>query len=80
LPTGRLGDERGVSVFNRRNAVAGWLAVAVGKRVLKKKARGAVPAIDPESKKPNKSAIALLVASAVGIATFWKKRSDDPTA
>ena len=35
----------------------------VGKRVLKKKAKDAVPTIDPESKKPNKSAVALLIAS-----------------
>jgi hypothetical protein len=66
-----------MSVFNRRNAAMGWMAWAVGKRVLKKKAKGAVPAIDPESKKPNKSAIALLIASAVGVATFWRKRADD---
>jgi hypothetical protein len=45
--------------------------------VLKKKAKGAVPAIDAESKKPNKSAIALVVASAVGLLTFWRKRSGD---
>jgi hypothetical protein len=68
-----------VSVINRRNAVAGWLAIAVGKRVLKKKAKDVVPAIDPESKKPNKSAIALTIAAVVGVATFWKKRSEDPT-
>ena len=57
-----------------------WL---VGKRVLKKKAKSAVPSIDPESKKPNKSAIALLVAGAAGALTFWRKRSggdDGPTA
>jgi hypothetical protein len=67
----------GVTVFNRRNAALGWVAWAVGKRVLKKKAKDAVPAVDPETKKPNKSAIALLIASAVGIATFWKRRSGD---
>lgn len=66
-----------MSVFNRRNAAFGWVAWAVGKRVLKKKAKGAVPAIDSETRRPNKSAIALLVASAVGVLTFWKKRSDD---
>ena len=49
----------------------------VGKRVLKKKAKDAVPTIDPQSKKPNKSAIALLVAGAVGALTFWRKRSGD---
>jgi hypothetical protein len=68
-----------VSVFNRRNAAFGWVAWAVGKRVLKKKAKGAVPAIDTESKKPNKSAIALLVAGTVGALTFWRKRSGDDT-
>jgi hypothetical protein len=69
-----------VSVFNRRNAAVGWLAWAVGKRVLKRKAKDAVPAIDPESKKPNKSAVALLIAGAVGVATFWRKRSGDEPA
>ncbi len=64
-----------MSVVNRRNAVVGWLALAVGKRVLKRKAKSAVPAIDAESRKPNKSAVALLVAGTVGVLTFWKKRS-----
>jgi hypothetical protein len=36
-----------VSVFNRRNAALGWVAWAVGKRALKRKAKDAVPAIDP---------------------------------
>lgn len=67
-----------MSVFNRRNAAFGWVAWAVGKRVLKKKAKDAVPSIDTETGKPNKSAIALLIASAVGVATFWKKRSEGP--
>ena len=66
-----------MSVFNRRNAAMGWVAWAVGKRVLKKKAKDAVPAVDLETKKPNKSAIALLIAGAVGVATFWNKRSGD---
>jgi hypothetical protein len=51
--------------------------VVVGKRVLKKKAKDAVPSIDAQSKKPNKSAIALLVAGTVGALTFWRKRSGD---
>ena len=64
-----------MSVINRRNAVVGWVALTVGKRVLKKKAKDAVPSVDPETKKPNKSAIALLLASVVGLATFWRSRS-----
>jgi hypothetical protein len=66
-----------MSVFNRRNAVVGWLALVVGKRVLKKKAKDAVPSIDTETRKPNKSALALLAAGALGALTFWKKRSGD---
>lgn len=66
-----------MGVFNRRNAAVGWVTWLVGKRVLKKKAKGAVPSIDPETKKPNKSAIALLIAGAAGALTFWRKRSGD---
>jgi hypothetical protein len=70
-----------VSVFNRRNAAFGWLTWVVGKRVLKKKAKGAVPSIDTQSKKPNKSALALLLAGAAGALAFRRKRSgDDPAA
>ena len=64
-------------VFNRRNAAVGWLALAVGKRVLKRKAKQAVPGLDPESGRPNKSAVALLVAGAAGVLTFWRRRSGD---
>jgi len=64
-----------MSVLNRRNAVFGWVVYQVGIRVIKRKAKQAVPAIDTESKRPNKSAIALMIASAVGVLTFWKRRS-----
>ena len=66
-----------MGIFNRRNAAVGWVTWMVGKRVLKKKAKDAVPAIDPQSKKPNKSAIALLIAGSVGALSFWRKRSGD---
>jgi MYXO-CTERM domain-containing protein len=66
-----------VAVFNRRNAAVGWLALFVGKRVLRRKAKQAVPALDPESRRPNKSAVALLAASVVGVATFWRRRSEN---
>jgi len=64
-----------MSVINRRNAVVGWLALTVGKRVLKRKAKDVVPSVDPETKRPNTSAVALLLAGAVGLATFWRRRS-----
>lgn len=70
-----------MGIFNRRNAAVGWLAWAVGKRVIKKKAKDAVPSVDPETKRPNKSAMALAIAGLVGALTFWRKRSDgDDTA
>jgi hypothetical protein len=64
-----------MSVLNRRNGLVGWVAWTVGKRVLKRKAMAAVPSIDPESKRPNKRAVALLVASSLGALTILKKRS-----
>jgi hypothetical protein len=73
-----------VSVFNRRNAVIGWIAWSAGKRAAKyaakDAAKGAKPTVHPKTKKPNKSAIALGVATAVGVLAFWKSRSgdDDP--
>ncbi len=71
-----------MSVFNRRNAAVGWVTWAVGKRVLKKKAKSAVPSVDPETKRPNKSALALAVAGLVCALTFWRSRSggDDDTS
>ncbi len=68
-----------MGIFNRRNAAVGWVAWAVGKRVLKKKAKDAVPGVDSETKRPNKSAVALAVAGLVGVLTFWRRRSDDST-
>ena len=56
-----------MSVINRRNALFGWVVYQVGIRVIKQKAKAAVPTIDTESKRPNKSAIALAAATAVGV-------------
>jgi hypothetical protein len=61
-----------VTIFNKRNAILGWGVWQIGKRVGKKKAREAVPAVDDG--KPNKSAVALAVAGAIGALAFWRKR------
>ena len=42
---------------------------------LKRKAKAVVPAVDAETRKPNKSAVALVVAGVVGVATFLRSRS-----
>ena len=64
-----------MSIVNRRNAVLGWAVWNVGKRFAKKKAKDAVPGVDPETKRPNKSATLLsTLAVAGGALMFWKKR------
>ena len=64
--------------FNRRNAFLGWLAWSVGKRVIRRKARAAVPSIDTDAKRPNKPAVLLAALAAVGGALlFWRSRGGD---
>ncbi len=60
-----------MGIVNKRNAVIGWLTLSVGKRVAKKKAKAAVPAV--EGGKPNKPAIAAGVAALAGTLLFWRK-------
>ena len=69
-----------MGIVNRRNAMLGWAAWQVGKRVARRKAKSAVPAIDPESKRPNKSAIAAALAAVVGGLIFWRRQRDSGTA
>ena len=69
-----------MAIVNRRNAVLGWAVWNVGKRVARKKAKGAVPAVDPETKRPNAAATVLASLAALGGALmFWRKRGGDPT-
>ena len=66
-----------MSIFNRRNALTGWLTWLVAKRVLKKKARDAVPGTVEGSKRPNKGAIATGIAALGGLLWFWRRKSSD---
>jgi hypothetical protein len=66
-----------MGVVNRRNAVIGWTVWQVGKRLAKRKAKAAVPTIDPETKRPNKPAILAAVAALGGLLLFWRKKSDE---
>jgi hypothetical protein len=67
-----------MAIFNRRNAVFGWLSWLVAKKVLRKKARDAVPGTVEGSKRPNKGAIATGLAALGGMLWFWRrKKSDD---
>ncbi|HXH88353.1 MAG TPA: hypothetical protein VNI55_07090 [Gaiellaceae bacterium] len=66
-----------MSIFNRRNAAMGYVSWLVTKRVLKKKAREAVPGTVEGSRRPNKGAIATLLAAVGGALWFWRKKSSD---
>jgi hypothetical protein len=66
-------------MLNKRKAMMGWLvytaAKPVVKRVVKRKARSAVPGRREESRGPNKAAIAAGLAALGGALMFWRRRS-----
>ena len=66
-----------MGIINRRNAVTGWLTWIVAKRVLKKKARDAVPGTVEGSRRPNKGAIATMLAAVGGVLWFWRRKGSD---
>jgi hypothetical protein len=62
-----------MGIVNKRNAVLGWLTWNVGKRVARKKAKAAVPAI--EGGKPNRPLrLAAGLATLGGLLFFWRKK------
>jgi hypothetical protein len=67
-----------VGIVNRRNAVLGWAAWQVGKRFARRKAKAAVPAIDSESKRPNKPAVLSALVAAGAVLWFWRRHRSDP--
>jgi hypothetical protein len=66
-----------MAIFNKRNAVVGWLSWIVAKRVLRKKAKDALPGTVEGSKRPNKGAIATAVAALGGLLWFRRRKSSD---
>lgn len=65
-----------MSILNRRNAFFGWLAWNVAKRVVSRKARTAVPAIDAETRRPNKPAV-IGVLALLGLGAWFAKNYVD---
>ena len=71
-----------MTILNRRNAMLGWAAWKLGKRALKRKARGALPGGAGGSRRGK--APALLSAAAAIAYGLWRWRrsrpdSDSPT-
>jgi hypothetical protein len=62
-----------MGILNKRNAVVGWVAVKVGKRVVKQKAAGAVP-----SAKTGGAAAGALAAIG-GVLFFWRRKHGSTT-
>jgi hypothetical protein len=62
-----------MAIVNRRNAFVGWVVLKAGKRVARRKARAAVPAV--EGGRPNASAVAAGVAAAGGVVLFLRRLS-----
>jgi hypothetical protein len=69
-----------MGIVNRRNAMLGWLVWTVGKRVMKRKAKAAVPTIDTETKRPNRPALVLGLAGAGAVAYWWFRHSGNDDA
>ena len=68
-----------MGIVNRRNAVLGWAAWRIGKRVLKKKAKDVMPGVESSSGGKGRSfgAIAGIAAAAVGALVFWRKMQNE---
>ena len=62
-------------VLTKRNAVLGWATWSVGKRLAKRKAKGAVPGV--EGGHLNRSAIATALAALGGLLLFWRRKRRD---
>ncbi|HET7146133.1 MAG TPA: LPXTG cell wall anchor domain-containing protein [Gaiellaceae bacterium] len=60
-----------MAVLNKRNAVIGWIAVKVGKRVVKQKAADAVPSARTGG------ALAGALAAIGGALLFWRRKKSE---
>ncbi|HET9506965.1 MAG TPA: hypothetical protein VFO81_03400 [Gaiellaceae bacterium] len=66
-----------MSIVNRRNALIGWLTWLTAKRMVKKKAKDAVPGTVEGTKRPNRGAIISAVVAVGGALWFWRRKSGD---
>jgi LPXTG-motif cell wall-anchored protein len=59
-----------MGIVNKRNAVVGWIALKVGKRVVKKKAQEVVP------RERIHGIAAGALAAVGGVLFFWRRKRD----
>lgn len=64
-----------MSIFNKRNALFGWVAWLATKRIVKQKAKAAVPGTVEGTRRPNRPALLAGVMAALGALVFWRKSS-----
>jgi hypothetical protein len=62
-----------MGIVNRRNAVFGWAVWEAVKYAARQKARMAVPTVDTQTKRPNKSAVLVAVVTVAGLAMLVRK-------
>jgi hypothetical protein len=65
-----------MGIVNRRNALLGWAVWQVGKRIAKRKAKEALPHVDPETKRPNLTLLLTLLGAVAGGLWLWWSRGD----
>jgi hypothetical protein len=66
-----------MGIVNRRNALLGWTVWQVGKRIAKRKAKAAVPHVDPETKRPNLTLVLSVLGAVAGGLWLWRGRGED---
>ena len=66
-----------MGIMNKRNAVLGWAVWKFGKRMAKRKAKGAVPGVSAGRRGVAKPILAG-VAALGGTVLFWRRKSGRP--
>lgn len=66
-----------MSILNKRNAILGWSVWQVSKQVAKRKVKQAVPGRVDDTARPNKGAVAAVLAALGGALFFWRRRQRD---
>jgi hypothetical protein len=68
-------------VLNKRKALIGWLAYTaakpIAKRVVRRKAKSAVPGTREGSRMPNTAAMVAGIDAALGGLLFWRRRRSE---